>query len=58
MPLSKKIQNRNQREQEVGYKIIIVTLVIALVAAFIVLNKIAVDRVQPAYDRIYNAQEN
>ena len=56
MALSKRIQKRNQDEEEKAYKIIIVVLVIALAVACIVANKMAVDRVQPVYDEVYDVR--
>jgi hypothetical protein len=57
MALSKRIQKRNQNEEEKAYKVIIVVLVIALAVACIVANKLAVDRVQPVYDEVYNVNQ-
>jgi len=58
MAISKQIQDRNQRQQDRANGIIIFVLVLALVGACVVANKLAIERVQPVYDEVYGVGQN
>jgi putative copper export protein len=58
MALSKQIQDRNQRQQDRAYGIVIFILVLALFVAGVVANKLAVDSVQPVYDEVYGVGQD